>query len=68
MIGNYNNQAYAKWRKGILKRDKYTCQKCGRVGGRLNVHHKNDKLMTITRDEDGTTLCIECHKAIHKRK
>jgi hypothetical protein len=34
-----NMPEYIKWRTSIFVRDNYTCQKCGKVGGRLNVHH-----------------------------
>lgn len=27
------------WSRDILKRDEYTCQKCGKVGGYLEAHH-----------------------------
>jgi 5-methylcytosine-specific restriction endonuclease McrA len=29
----------ARWREKIYKRDKFTCQICGEVGGKLNAHH-----------------------------
>lgn len=31
---------YHEWRTSIYKRDNFTCQKCGKVGGRLECHHK----------------------------
>lgn len=30
---------YRNWRKDIYRRDGYTCQECGQVGGELNAHH-----------------------------
>lgn len=30
---------YKNWRKSIYQRDSYTCQECGKVGGRLECHH-----------------------------
>jgi len=30
---------YREWSKSILRRDNYTCQICGRYGGRLEVDH-----------------------------
>lgn len=32
-------EEYKKWREEVLKRDNYTCQKCGVRGGKLQVHH-----------------------------
>ncbi len=34
-----NNLKYVGWRKSIFKRDNYTCQNCGQIGGDLNAHH-----------------------------
>lgn len=36
---------YRQWRCDIFQRDDYTCQKCEKRGGELNVHHK-DKTFT----------------------
>jgi 5-methylcytosine-specific restriction endonuclease McrA len=30
---------YEEWRTSVFKRDSYTCQKCGQVGGELEVDH-----------------------------
>ena len=30
---------YKLWRKAIFERDNYTCQWCGKIGGKLNVDH-----------------------------
>lgn len=35
-----DSQAYKVWRKAVLKRDKYTCQKCGATGCKMHAHHK----------------------------
>ena len=55
---------YAKWRRKILQRDNYTCQRCNKNNCDLNVHHiypfavypeiRWDKLNAIT-------LCLDCH-------
>ena len=65
----------AEWRKlrrEVLNRDDWICQKCGQVGGRLEVHHK-----TRVRDSgaDGSsddpeeliTYCVKCHIDHHRR-
>ena len=56
------------WRQKVLWRDKYICQKCGKVEN-LQAHH------IIFRSEGGTnavsngiTLCDECHKDLHDGK
>jgi len=62
---------YIAWRQWIFKRDNYTCQKCGEVGGKLNAHHiiyfKDDRLGRLDR-ENGVTLCIKCHKKVHTKE
>lgn len=30
---------YRNWRTKVFKRDAFTCQECGIVGGKLNAHH-----------------------------
>lgn len=58
-----------KFIKGVYERDRYTCQCCGKVGGKLNAHHLNgyhwDKGNRINID-NGVTLCASCHKDFHK--
>ena len=53
--------------KHCYKRDNWACKKCGYKGQRLNAHHiipwslsKNDSLNNLI------TLCVSCHKKIHK--
>lgn len=38
---------YKQWHQKIFKRDNYTCQECGQIGGDLEVHHEKSfkKLM-----------------------
>lgn len=30
---------YKLWRMAVFQRDKFQCQDCGKIGGRLNAHH-----------------------------
>jgi len=34
-----NSYKYKEWRQAIFVRDNFTCQKCGKHGGDLEVHH-----------------------------
>lgn len=60
---------YKAWRDDVFRRDMYTCQNCGQVGGRLNAHHikhyaTHPELRYDT--ENGITLCERCHREEHK--
>lgn len=65
-----NSPEYKAWRTEVFKKDNYTCQDCGQVGGYLNAHHIMDfalypKYRFVV--EFGHTLCKKCHKELHKR-
>lgn len=62
---------YIKWRNRVFERDNYTCQMCGQKGGNLNAHHiKNFHKYKSKRLDlnNGITLCVKCHKLVHKQK
>ena len=53
------------WRKAVFQRDNFTCQKCGKRGGRIQAHHiKPFKAFPKLRHvlSNGATLCLDCHK------
>jgi hypothetical protein len=35
-----NSDRYSKWRSSVFLRDDFTCQECGRRGGRLQADHR----------------------------
>lgn len=63
-------RTYRQWRQKVYKRDKYTCQECGRKRKRgdrveLNAHHikswvEHPRLRFKL--SNGLTLCKECHR------
>lgn len=62
------SQEYKHWRSNILKIDKYTCNKCGQIGGKLEVHHilnfsEYPDLRFNT--DNGITMCKDCHRKFH---
>ena len=62
---------YKEWRTSVFKRDNFTCQKCGIVGGELNAHHIKPyaKYKELRYElSNGITLCEDCHKLVHKRR
>lgn len=66
-----NSIEYKEWREAVFNRDNYTCQNCGKKGGKLNAHHikpfKDYPGLRLDTD-NGITLCINCHKAVHRGK
>lgn len=64
-IHSCNSKKYKKWREEVFKRDNYTCQECGQIGGYLNAHHikswaEHEELRYDI--NNGITLCKKCHR------
>ncbi len=60
-----------KWRIAVYERDDYTCKNCLERGGELNAHHIFWwSEYPIFRYEvwNGVTLCVRCHKKIHRKE
>ena len=56
-----------RFRRRILKRDRYTCQICGRTG--REVHHRVPVAVDPGREYDASNcvlLCRACHIRIHR--
>ena len=65
-----HSMEYKNWRQDVFKRDKFTCQSCKEIGGKLEAHHKlnfSDYPELIVDLDNGITLCKKCHKKFHKR-
>lgn len=59
------------WREAVFARDNHTCQSCSKRGGELNAHHLKQfsEFRELRFDlGNGQTLCVPCHRAVHKRK
>lgn len=59
---------YHGWRVAVFRRDNYTCQICGKRGGRLQAHHDLPfvKFPLFLLDvSNGKTLCYKCHRNLH---
>lgn len=69
-ISDYHKNQWKECKERILKRDDYTCQKCGIKGdtAHLQVHHlryiKGNKAWEYD-DADLVTLCKGCHAELH---
>lgn len=60
-----NSLDYKKWREAVFKRDNWTCQGCGKIGGTLNAHHIQPFSSSLGLRlvlGNGQTLCTKCHK------
>lgn len=63
------SKKYRAWRTAVFERDDYTCQFCGKRGGKLNADHiKPWAYFPELRYElsNGRTLCLPCHKTTYK--
>lgn len=56
-----------EWRAAVLKRDNFTCQKCG-ARDHLLAHHKQPISLhpeLLLNTSNGITLCPSCHRLTH---
>lgn len=62
-------EEYRFWRKSVLERDNFVCQKYGTSGGCLHAHHINNfsEFPELRYSIDnGITLSVKAHKEFHK--
>ncbi len=62
------NQKFLDVRKKVYLRDNFTCQACGKRGGKICAHHilpyfvsENDEIQNLV------TLCFSCHPKIERK-
>lgn len=63
------SKGYRDFIKEIMRRDRFTCQRCGKNGGDLEVHHwKSFKEYPKLRFnfDNVSTLCEDCHKVVDR--
>jgi len=66
---NTSREVQPVLRKCVLKRDNYTCQKCGAIDVELHCHHYEGIEVNPIESADADnciTLCKACHNEIHK--
>jgi len=66
---NTSREVQPALRKRVLKRDNYTCQKCGTIDTELHCHHYEGIEINPIESADADnciTLCKACHNEIHK--
>lgn len=64
-----NSDEYKLWRRQVLSKDNYTCQKCLERGGKLESHHIENfttKINLRFEVTNGIVFCKKCHKKFHK--
>ena len=59
--------AWRDLREKILRRDGYTCQYCEKAKA-VTVHHWRYDNVFNEKPAELTSLCWECHKALHPKK
>ena len=64
-----SRETTSEFRKLVLERDNWTCQKCGIKDVELHCHHIDPIVNNPVESADldnGITLCKVCHKLVHK--
>lgn len=66
-----NQLQHRKWSLSVRERDNYQCTKCGIKDVDLEAHHIISLTECINTSlefdiKNGRTLCVPCHRSIHK--
>jgi len=67
---NTSREVQPELRKLVLKRDNYTCQKCGIMNTELHCHHYEGIEINPVESADidqCITLCKKCHNDVHRK-
>ena len=68
--GERNTPEYREWRRKVLIRDEYICQKCGETYWSMTAHHVlnfKDNASLRYDVSNGVTLCRPCHIEFHTK-
>lgn len=68
-----SQRKHRNWSLAVRQRDGFKCTKCGASNCKLEAHHNPPieecmKLGTEFSISNGVTLCIPCHRNIHKKQ
>ena len=57
------------FRKKVLERDGWECQRCGSTDKQLHAHHILPHSLTYDsmHVDNGLTLCVDCHAEVHRQ-
>lgn len=70
-IADRGSKEYQAWRRAVLKRDQYTCRRCGVTHTMLHAHHLYSFLAFPNLRFDianGHALCQKCHREIQNKE
>lgn len=68
---SFGDWTIPEWRRQVLLRDNFKCQKCGKKSKSNHAHHIKEKRLypkLVTTLKNGQTLCKYCHHSHHMTK
>ncbi|MGL5712626.1 MAG: HNH endonuclease [Paraclostridium sp.] len=63
-----NSYEWKILRRQVIRRDLKRCRNCGTNRKQLHVHHLTYERFGNERLDDLMTLCVDCHRYIHREK